>query len=109
VARAPWVVNLFIFHAWGIVYALFSVLLTAVNADSLAAMLSADSLGGWFQGASTALLMSLASILFAVMVALIPFLARRIVTGEIGSSMLAIIYTVNSALGSVKSLAMKKG
>ena len=104
-----YLVNLFIFHAWGIVYALFSVLLTAVNADSLAAMLSADSLGGWFQGASTALLMSLASILFAVMVALIPFLARRIVTGEIGSSMLAIIYTVNSALGSVKSLAMKKG
>jgi hypothetical protein len=48
-------------------------------------MLSADSLGGWFQGASTALLMSLASILFAVMVALIPFLARRIVTGEIGA------------------------
>jgi hypothetical protein len=105
-----YLVNLFIFHAWGIVCALFSVLLTAVNADSLAAMLSADSLGGWFQGASTALLlMSLASILFAVMVALIPFLARQIVTGEIGSSMLAIIYTVNSALGSVKSLAMKKG
>jgi hypothetical protein len=97
-----YVVNLFVFHAWGIVYALFSVLLTAINADSMAAMLAANSLGGWFQGASTALLMSLASILFAVMVALIPFLARRIVTGEIGSSMLTVIYTVSSAMGAVK-------
>jgi hypothetical protein len=95
-----YLVNLFVFHAWGIVYALFSILLTAINANSLAAMLASNSLGGWFQGASTALLMSLASILFAVMVALIPFLARRIVTGEIGSSMMMIVHTVSSAVGS---------
>jgi hypothetical protein len=63
-------------------------------------MLAANSLGGWFLGASTALLMSLASILFAVMVALIPFLARRIVTGEIGSSMMTIVHTVTAAVGS---------
>jgi hypothetical protein len=44
--------------------------------------------------------LSLASILFAVMVALIPFLARRIVTGEIGSSMMMIVNTVTSAVGS---------
>ena len=46
--------------------------------------------------------MSLASILFAVMVALIPFLARRIVTGEIGSSMMTVVHTVSTALGAVK-------
>ena len=45
--------------------------------------------------------MSLASILFAVMVALIPFLARRIVTGEIGSSMMTIVHTVSTAVGSL--------
>jgi len=99
-----YLVNLFVFHAWGIVYALFSVLLTAINANSLAAMLASNSLGGWFQGASTALLMSLASILFAIMVALIPFLARRIVTGEIGSSMMTIVHTVTTAVGSFKSV-----
>ncbi len=97
-----YLVNLFVFHAWGIVYALFSVLLTAINAQSLGAMLAANSLGGWFQGASGALLMSLASILFAVMVALIPFLARRIVTGEIGSSMMTVVHTVGTALGAFK-------
>ena len=96
-----YLVNVFVFHAWGIVYALFSVLLTAINAQSLGAMLAANSLGGWFQGASGALLMSLASILFAVMVALIPFLARRIVTGEIGSSMMTVVHTVSSALGAI--------
>jgi hypothetical protein len=97
-----YLVNLFIFHAWGIVYAVFGVLLTAINAGSLDAMVAANSVGGWFQGASTALLMSLASILFAVMVALIPFLARRIVTGEIGSSMLTIVQTVTSAMGAFR-------
>ena len=51
-----YLVNVFVFHAWGIVYALFSVLLTAINAQSLGAMLAANSLGGWFQGASGALL-----------------------------------------------------
>ena len=87
-------------------YALFSILLTAINANSLAAMLASNSLGGWFQGASTALLMSLASILFAVMVALIPFLARRIVTGEIGSSMMTIVHTVGAAVGSFKNVSL---
>ena len=33
------------------------------------------------------------------MVALIPFLARRIVTGEIGSSMMTVIHTVSAAFG----------
>jgi hypothetical protein len=103
-----YLVNVFVFHAWGIVYALFSVLLTAINAQSLGAMLAANSLGGWFQGATGALLMSLASILFAVMVALIPFLARRIVTGEIGSSMMTVVHTVSTALGAVKGIPIAK-
>jgi len=103
-----YLVNVFVFHAWGIVYALFSVLLTAINAQSLGAMLAANSLGGWFQGASGALLMSLASILFAVMVALIPFLARRIVTGEIGSSMMTVVHTVSAAFGAFKGIPIGK-
>lgn len=103
-----YLVNVFVFHAWGIVYALFSVLLTAINAQSLGAMLAANSLGGWFQGANGALLMSLASILFAVMVALIPLLARRIVTGEIGSSMMTIIHTVSAAAGSLRAIPSAK-
>ena len=52
--------------------------------------------------------MSLASILFAVMVALIPFLARRIVTGEIGSSMMTVVHTVSTAFGAFKSIPIGK-
>jgi hypothetical protein len=40
-----------------------------------------------------------------VMVALIPLLARRIVTGEIGSSMMTIIHTVGTAVGSFKNVS----
>ena len=42
--------------------------------------------------------MSLASILFAVMVALIPFLAQAYRTGDIGSSMMTIVHTVRRRL-----------
>jgi hypothetical protein len=42
------------------------------------------------------------------MVALIPYLARRIVTGEIGSSMLTVLHTVSAALGPVKGVPLSK-
>ena len=84
------------------------MLLTAINAQSLGAMLAANSLGDGSKARPRALLMSLASILFAVMVALIPFLARRIVTGEIGSSMMTVVHTVSTALGAVKGIPIAK-
>lgn len=89
-----YLVNLLIFEAWGIIYAVFSVLLTLINAQSMAAVFGSGSIGGWFVGASQALLMSLASILFSLLIALIPFLARRVVSGEIGTTMLALAYAI---------------
>jgi hypothetical protein len=87
-------VNLLIFQAWGIIYAVFNVLLTLINAQSMAAVFGAGSIGGWFQGAPQALLVSLASILFSLLIAFIPFLARRVVSGEIGSTALAMVGTL---------------
>jgi hypothetical protein len=97
-----YLVNLLIFQAWGIIYAVFNVLLTLINAQSMAAVFGAGSIGGWFQGASQALLVSLASILFSLLVALIPLLARRVVSGEIGSTMLAMVGAATMTLRSIR-------
>jgi hypothetical protein len=42
------------------------------------------------------------------MVAIIPFLARRIVTGEIGSSMMTVVHTVSAAVGAFKGIPIGK-
>jgi hypothetical protein len=92
--------NLLIWNAWGIVYAVMSQMLTIINADSLTSILSAQNFGGAFQGASQMLLISLSSILLSLMIALIPFIAKRIVSGDVGSTLFAVVGVAAAALQS---------
>ena len=45
-----YMVNLLIWNAWGIIYAVMSQMLTILNADSLTSILTAQNFGGAFQG-----------------------------------------------------------
>src|SRR5581483_2900402 len=83
-------VNLLVWNAWGIIYAIMSQLLTIMSANSLTSIFSAQSFGGAFQGASQMLLISMSSILLSIMILLIPFMAKRIISGEVGSTMLIV-------------------
>jgi hypothetical protein len=83
-------VNLLVWNAWGIIYAIISQLLTIMSANSLANIFTNQSFGGAFQGASQMLLISLSSILLSIMILLIPFIAKRVVSGDVGSTMLAV-------------------
>ena len=85
-----YMVNLLVWNAWGVIYAIISQLLTIMSANSLANIFTAQNIGGAFQGASQMLLISLASILLSIMILLIPFLAKRIVSGDVGSTMFAV-------------------
>jgi hypothetical protein len=85
-----YMVNLLVWNAWGIIYAIISQLLTIMSANSLTSIFTAQNIGGAFQGASQMLLISLASILLSIMILLIPFLAKRIVSGDVGSTMFAV-------------------
>lgn len=82
--------NLIIFHAWGLIYAILGCLIAAVNIGTVGQMLAAGDAAGFFAGAGDALLLALASILFALCIALIPMIARRIVQGDVGSTMFAV-------------------
>ncbi len=83
--------NLIIFHAWGLIYAILGCLMAAVNMGTVGQMLASGSVSGFFVGAGNTLLLALAGILFALCIALIPFIARRIVQGDVGSTMFAVV------------------
>ena len=91
--------NLIIFHAWGLTYAVLGCLMSAINMGSVNQVLTAGDAAGFFAGASQTLLLALTSILLALCIGLIPFLARRIVQGDIGSTMLAIAAVAATAAG----------
>lgn len=91
-----YLVNLLIFHAWGLVYAIIGALTVAINMNSVQAVLNSGGVAGFFQNASADLLLALASILFSVAIAFIPYLASRIVRGDIGSTVIMVVKSLPS-------------
>lgn len=92
-----YLVNLVIFHAWGLVYAILGCLVYAINLGTVSQVVAQGNAGGFFVGLSNALLLGLASILLALCIALIPFIAKRIVQGDVGSTMFAVIAAATTA------------
>ena len=69
------------------------------RSDSMTAINSAGSFAGALTGASAEVLLAAASILFSVCILLIPFLAKRIVEGDLGSASLLVL--VSASLPSI--------
>jgi hypothetical protein len=84
-------VNFMIFGAWGLIYGVFCRLAMALNINSMAAITGAGSFGGMLTGATAEVLLAAASILFSVCILLIPLLAKRIVEGDLGSTMFMVL------------------
>jgi hypothetical protein len=93
-----YMVNLLVWNAWGIIYAVMSQLLTIMSAGSLTSVLASQGFGGAWVGASQMMLISLSSILLSLMIALIPFIARRVVSGDLGSTMFAALSLAGTAM-----------
>jgi len=83
--------NLVIFHSWGLIYAILGCLMSAIHLGTVADVLARGDAGGFFAGVGEALLLGLSSILLALCIALIPTIARRIVQGDVGSTMFAVM------------------
>ncbi len=83
--------NLIIFHSWGLIYAILGCLMSAIHLGTVAEVLARGDAGGFFAGVGEALLLGLASILLALCIAFIPIIARRIVQGDVGSTMFAVM------------------
>jgi hypothetical protein len=86
-----YLVNMLVFQAWGLLYAIFSALMVVLNVNSVNNVLNSGGVAGFFQNASQDLLLALASILFSICIALIPFMASRIIKGDVGSTVLVLL------------------
>lgn len=95
--------NVVVFAAWGLIYGIFCRLMMALNIESMAAITNAGSFAGALVGASAEVLLAAASILFSVCILLIPFLAKRIVEGDLGGTMMMVLGAANSLVQSTVS------
>jgi hypothetical protein len=100
-----YLVNLMVFQAWGLIYAIIQVLMSAVNLSSIDAVLNANGVLNSFVGSSEMILLALAASLFSLSIALIPFIAIRIVRGDVGSTMMTLARTVAATIGGATSMA----
>ena len=83
-------VNLMIFQSWGLLYAILQVLITALQMNSVNAVLGANGVLNAFVGSSQMVLLGAVSVLFSIAIMLIPFIASRIVRGDVGNTVFAI-------------------
>jgi hypothetical protein len=103
-----YLVNLMIFNAWGLLYSIFGALMAAINMNSVSGVLSSGNFVGAFNGVTGSLLLGLASILLSLCIALIPFLAKRIVEGDVGHTMTTIARTTVLAIKGAAGLISNK-
>ncbi len=71
--------------------------MSAINMGSLNQVLQAQGVLNGFIGVSQMMLLAIVSILFALSIAIIPFIASRIVRGDVGSTLLVMVGTVVTA------------
>ena len=86
-------VNLMIFQSWGLLYAILQVLITALQMNSVNAVLGGNGVLNAFVGSSQMILLGAVSVLFSIAIMLIPFIASRLVRGEVGSTVFALVST----------------
>ena len=78
--------------------------MAAINMNSVNTVLNSGNFVGAFNGVTGSLLLGLASILLSLCIAFIPFLAKRVVEGDVGASMTAAISTTVLAARGVGSV-----
>jgi hypothetical protein len=100
-----YLVNLMTFQAWGLIYAILQVLMSAVNLSSVNAVLNANGVLNSFVGSSQMILLALTASIFSLSIALIPFIASRIVRGDVGSTMMTIVSAITTTASTVAGLA----
>jgi hypothetical protein len=91
-------VNLMIWNAWGILYAVFGALITAIHFNQVSDVMGNGFLG-FLRGVPDSWILGLVSIFYALAIALIPLIAKRIISGDVGSATFALVRAGTVAAG----------
>ena len=90
--------NIFVWNAWPILYGGFGALLTAVQMGQVGQMLNQNDFLGGLGNLEGSFLVGIVSIVYSLAIAVIPFVAKRIVSGDVGSTAVAMVGTAVTAL-----------
>ena len=93
-----YVENIFIWNAWPILYGGFGALLSAVQMGQVGQMLNQNDFLGGLGNLEGSFLIGIVSIVYSLAIAIIPFIAKRIVSGDVGSTAVAMVGTAVTAL-----------
>jgi hypothetical protein len=83
-------VNFMIWNAWGVLYAIFGALITAIQVNRVNDILGHGFLG-FLVSAPDSVMLGLVSIFYALAIAVIPFIAKRVISGDVGSTAYALV------------------
>ena len=93
-----YVEHVFIWNAWPILYCGFGALLSAVQMGQVGQMLNQNDFLGGLGNLEGSFLIGLVSIVYSLAIAVIPFIAKRIVSGDVGSTATALMGAAVTAL-----------
>jgi len=88
--------NVFIWSGWGILYAIFASLITAIQANRINDL---SGFLGFFRGGLDSTALGLISIFYALALFLIPFIAKKVVSGDVGAAAYAMVRAAAVAAG----------
>ena len=83
-------VNFMIWNSWGVLYAIFGALITAIQVNRVDDILGHGFLG-FLTSVPDSVMLGLVSIFYALAIAVIPFIAKRVISGDLGSSAYALV------------------
>ena len=86
-----YILNVMTFHFWGVIYSILGALIFAVNLSTVRQVLASGDFIGGFVGLGQAQLLGIASLFYSFSIAVIPFLASRIVRGEVFGTIANIV------------------
>jgi hypothetical protein len=92
--------NVCIWSGWGILYAIFASLITAIQANRINDL---STFIGFFRGGLDSTVLGLISIFYALALFLIPFIAKKIVSGDVGAAAYAMVRSAFVAAGAAVS------
>jgi len=93
-----YVENIFVWNSWPILFGGFGALLTAVQMGQVGQMLNQNDFLGGLGNLEGSFLIGIVSIVYSLAIAVIPFVAKRIVSGDVGSTAVAMVGTAVTAL-----------
>jgi hypothetical protein len=95
--------NLMIWNAWGILYAVFGSLITAIQFNRVDTVMNQGFLRGFFLGSSESTILGLVSVFYALALGLIPFIAKKLISGDVGSTAYSMVRAGAAAAGALVS------